>query len=175
MTTEPRKAMLHHAAELITGDRNKTYGTPTQNFTDTAKIWSVQLRHMLKDGVEITPALVSQLMMSLKLCRLIASPTADTYIDIAGYAGCGYEVEGFGAGSTDEAYAAAFPTGSLHEETVDFGDPEPRRDTTWKDIDGDVWRWYGSEIGWQVSAVESGDGTTWETIPEIYFPMVRVA
>jgi hypothetical protein len=89
----PREELLDEAKRLITGDRNLSYGKPTQNFTDTAKIWTVQLRHKLKDDVVITPGEVAALVIGLKLARIVASPKRDNWADIAGYAGCGYEAD----------------------------------------------------------------------------------
>lgn len=89
----PREDVLFEAAELIVGDRNKTYGSPTENFQDTADVWNVILRPKLKDGEKITPGEVASLMIALKLVRQIAQPKRDNWVDIAGYAGCGHEVD----------------------------------------------------------------------------------
>jgi hypothetical protein len=89
--SEPRKEVLLEAADLITGDRNKTYGSPTQNFTDTARIWSALLRPKLTE--DIAPGEVAMLMVALKLARMVAQPKRDNWVDIAGYAGCGYEAD----------------------------------------------------------------------------------
>lgn len=88
-----RESVLREASELITGDRNQTYGSPTQNFQDTADVWNVLLRDKLKDGEKITPGQVASLMVALKLVRQIAQPKRDNWVDIAGYAGCGNEVD----------------------------------------------------------------------------------
>jgi uncharacterized protein DUF6378 len=90
----PRVTLLNEAAQLITGDRNKSYGSPTQNFQNTADLWNVQFAHLLRDGAKFEAAHVSQAMMQLKLARMIAQPKRDNYLDIAGYAACGWEAEG---------------------------------------------------------------------------------
>lgn len=87
----PRAAVLIEAATLITGDRNKTYGSPTQNFQNTADIWTVLLSHKLKDGERFTATEVGTFMVALKLARTIAQPKRDNFVDIAGYAGCAWE------------------------------------------------------------------------------------
>lgn len=87
----PRASVLREAESLITGDRNKAYGSPTQNFTNTAEIWTALLRHKLKDGETIAPAEVASLMIGLKLARTVGEPKRDNWVDMAGYAGCGYE------------------------------------------------------------------------------------
>lgn len=89
----PRSELLTEAAALINGDRNKTYGSPTQNFSDTAAVWSVLLRHKLVEGARIEPGEVAQLMIALKLARMTAQPKRDNWADVAGYAGCGFEVD----------------------------------------------------------------------------------
>jgi hypothetical protein len=87
----PRAALLREAERLITGDRNLSYGPPTQNFTNTADIWTVQLRHKLQPGAVIEPHEVAALVIGLKLARIQAQPKRDNWTDIAGYAGCGWE------------------------------------------------------------------------------------
>ena len=84
----PRVEALREAARIISGERNKQYGGPEENFTRTAKIWSVILGH------EITNEQVAMMMVGLKVARFANNSgfQPDTWIDIAGYAGCGYEV-----------------------------------------------------------------------------------
>lgn len=92
-TVPPRQEILEEAAGLITGDRNQTYGSPTQNFTDTAMMWTVILRGKLKPDTHIDPGEVASMMVALKLCRQVAQKKRDNWTDIAGYAGCGYEAD----------------------------------------------------------------------------------
>lgn len=89
----PRADILREAETLITGDRNKSYGSPTQNFQNTADLWNVQFGHMLKDGQAFTATHVAQAMAQLKLARMIASPKRDNWADLVGYAACGYECD----------------------------------------------------------------------------------
>ena len=89
----PRASILREAESLITGDRNKAYGSPTQNFTNTAEIWTALLRHKLRAGEQIEPAEVASLMVGLKLARTVGQPKRDNWVDMAGYAGCGYEAQ----------------------------------------------------------------------------------
>lgn len=91
MTEPPRVTILTEAAELITGDRNKTYGSPTENFANTAALWNVQIGHKL--NIPLTAADVAQLMVQLKMARMIAQPKRDNYVDAAGYLACGWECE----------------------------------------------------------------------------------
>lgn len=84
----PRVEALREAAKIISGDRDIQYGGPEENFTRIAKIWSVII------GVDITSEDVAMMMVGLKVARYASKSgfQADTWIDIAGYAGCGYEV-----------------------------------------------------------------------------------
>lgn len=83
-----RVEALREAARIIAGDRDVQYGGPEENFDRIAKIWSVIL------GINITQEDVGMLMVGLKIARYAnkAGFQPDTWIDIAGYAGCGYEV-----------------------------------------------------------------------------------
>jgi len=89
----PRAKALREAEKLITGDRNKSYGSPTQNFQNTADLWNVQFRHKLAPGEQFTPSDVAQAMVQLKMARMIAGKKRDNWIDVIGYAGCGVECD----------------------------------------------------------------------------------
>ena len=83
-----RVEALREAAKIISSDRNKQYGPTEDNFDRTAKIWSVIL------GIPISNEDVAMMMVGLKVARYASKSgyQPDTWIDIAGYAGCGYEV-----------------------------------------------------------------------------------
>lgn len=87
----PRAEVLREAETLITGDRNHTYGTPTQNFTNIAALWNVQFAHLLKDDAEFTATDVALAQIHVKMGRMVAQPKRDNFVDIAGYSACGYE------------------------------------------------------------------------------------
>ena len=84
----PRIEALRAAAAITTGDRDKQYCGPEENFERISKVWSVIL------GVPITREDVAMMMVGLKVARYASKSgfQPDTWIDIAGYAGCGYEV-----------------------------------------------------------------------------------
>jgi hypothetical protein len=92
-TLPPRSQALMVAADLIDGDRNVSYGTPTQNFSNIAAYWNIQFGHLLKDGVRFAASHVAQANILQKMARMIAKPSPDNWIDVAGYAGCGYECD----------------------------------------------------------------------------------
>lgn len=84
----PRVEALREAARLIDSERNVAYGPPTENFARIAAIWSVIL------GITVTSEDVAMCMAGVKMARYAAHVGfyPDTWVDIAGYAGCGYEV-----------------------------------------------------------------------------------
>jgi len=85
--TEREKA-LASAAKYISGQRDKQYGGPEENFARIAKIWGVLFER------EFTSEDVAMAMIAVKIGRHAANSgfQSDTWIDIAGYAACGYEV-----------------------------------------------------------------------------------
>lgn len=88
VVVEPRVEALREAARLISSERNKQYGSPVDNFSRIAKIWSVIL------NTEVSSEDVAMCMVGLKMARYASKSgyQPDTWIDVAGYAGCGYEV-----------------------------------------------------------------------------------
>jgi hypothetical protein len=83
----PREEALCTAADLIAGNRDKQYGGPEENFNRIARIWTVLF------GRPFSESDVAAAMIAVKMARLVNGGfQADTWIDIAGYAGCGYEV-----------------------------------------------------------------------------------
>lgn len=84
----PRVEALREAARLIHSERNVHYGPPTENFDRIARLWSVVL------GIDVTSEDVAMCMVAVKMARYASKSgfQPDTWIDIAGYAGCGYEV-----------------------------------------------------------------------------------
>lgn len=84
----PRVEALREAARLINSERNKQYGPPSENFDRIARLWSVIL------GMDVTMEDVAMCMVALKMARYASKSgyQPDTWIDIAGYAGCGFEV-----------------------------------------------------------------------------------
>lgn len=86
-----RVETLREAANLITGERQTNYGSPEVNFQRIANYWNTYLGDKLSEGSSLSPRNVADLMTLLKIARLSASPTADTYVDMAGYAGIASE------------------------------------------------------------------------------------
>lgn len=76
------------AAELVSGDREKTHGDKAVNFGNIARLWNAWLVN--KDGPRghlLTGADVADLMELLKIARRASGEfNADDFIDAAGYA-----------------------------------------------------------------------------------------
>lgn len=92
----PRVSALNEAKALITGDRNNAYGPPTQDFKRTANMASGfgfrVVPHEGAEPVELSPHHVAIFLILLKMSRLAWTPgKRDSWVDTAGYAGCGYE------------------------------------------------------------------------------------
>lgn len=85
-----RGDVLDEAKTLITGDRNNQYGPPTQDFDRTAAMASAFGFQV--DGKPLQGHHVAIFMMLLKTSRLAWTPDKrDSWVDAAGYAGCGAE------------------------------------------------------------------------------------
>lgn len=83
-----RETALALAAQYTTGARDAQYGGPSANFSKIAAIWTVLFdRKFTKEDVATA-------MIAVKIARLSSDFgfQSDTWIDIAGYAACGYEV-----------------------------------------------------------------------------------
>lgn len=81
--------ILQEADRLTSGDRNKAYGAPLDDYTCTAALFTALLQHAgkLKQNETIEPELAQVLMIAVKLSRLSGNLThRDSLVDIAGYA-----------------------------------------------------------------------------------------
>ena len=72
----------------MTGVQTCALPISEENFDRIAKIWSVIL------GTSVTSEDVAMMMIGLKVARYASKSgfQPDTWVDVAGYAGCGYEV-----------------------------------------------------------------------------------
>lgn len=91
----PRASALNEARDLITGDRNNQYGPPTQDFDRTAKLLNA-LGYVRLDAEgaihDILSSDVALIIAQVKVSRLMHSrDKRDSWVDLAGYAACGYE------------------------------------------------------------------------------------
>ena len=92
-----RAAVLEKARTCVCGEREEDYGSPEDSFGCIAELWEAYLRAacIAPDAtVAVTPTDVAMLMALLKIARVGTSfvgGTADSFVDLAGYAACGAE------------------------------------------------------------------------------------
>lgn len=92
-----RAAVLEKARACVCGEREEDYGSPEDSFGCIAELWEAYLRAacIAPDAVvRVTPTDVAMLMALLKIARVGTSfvgGTADSFVDLAGYAACGAE------------------------------------------------------------------------------------
>jgi hypothetical protein len=87
-----RKKILEKALQLVTGDREKTHGSPHKLYAQTAKYWNIYLYG--KSGEPLDSHDVTQLAILQKIARSQnGSTNIDDYVDTAGYASLSYELK----------------------------------------------------------------------------------
>lgn len=88
-TPTTRAEILDAAKAIVTGDREKQYGSPEDNFGIIARLWSTYAGH------SFTPVDVAMMMTLLKVARIKTGHyKADSYIDACGYLACAAEIAG---------------------------------------------------------------------------------
>jgi hypothetical protein len=128
MTTNPRSNLLRLADHFVNGDRNAQYGDPNADFSRTAAYWNTHLngvferkllthlkRYPMPPGSTVAEIIediqvnvledlldswdVAIFIDLVKTSRLAWSPDkADSWVDKAGYAACGYDCAVSGSG-----------------------------------------------------------------------------
>lgn len=93
-----REEILAAAQKCVCGDREQDYGTPETSFRMIAALWEPYLRQKCVSpdaDVTINAEDVAALMGLFKIARIATGHgKADNWIDLAGYAACGGEIEG---------------------------------------------------------------------------------
>lgn len=90
--TMTRSDILEQAKTCVSGDRDRDYGSPENSFEMIAKLWSIYLQ--LDPMTVIEPRDVAAMLALLKIARISSGVyKADNWIDLAGYAACGGEIE----------------------------------------------------------------------------------
>lgn len=87
-----RQQILESALQCVNGDRQQDYGSPEQNFLSIANMWNT---YILSTGHKFLDAKdVAAMLALLKIIRIASGHAkADNWIDLAGYAACGGEIE----------------------------------------------------------------------------------
>lgn len=96
-----RESILDAAKRCVCGDREQDYGSPENNFRTIASMWNSYLcgaglmeNHDPTVWKGIKPKDVAAMLALLKIARIASGHAkADNWIDLAGYAACGGELE----------------------------------------------------------------------------------
>lgn len=96
-----RSEILDTAKKCVCGDREQDYGSPEKSFDAIASMWTSYLyaAGLMENGdptvwKRITPKDVAAMMVLFKMARIATGRfKEDSWIDAAGYAACGGEVE----------------------------------------------------------------------------------
>ena len=101
MPDTSRKGILEAARRCVCGDRDEDYGSPEDSFETIGLLWGAYLKASYPDQLKtfprngIEPKDVAAMMALLKIARVAAGHgKADNWVDLAGYAACGGEIEG---------------------------------------------------------------------------------
>lgn len=89
-----REALLEMACRIVSGDRDRQYGSPEDSFWAIAHYWTVYLQQVghLPEHRELTAEDTAIMMILLKVARQAGRGKLDNWVDIAGYAACGAEI-----------------------------------------------------------------------------------
>lgn len=90
-----REKILDAAKRGVCGDREEDYGSPEQNFQTIANLWADYLQGRGVNIDFLEPHDVAAMLSLLKIARISSGHgKADNWVDLAGYAACGGELEG---------------------------------------------------------------------------------
>ena len=94
-----RTEILDAAKRCICGDREQDYGSPENSFQIIADLWNAYLRNSANaetwDGIDAKD--VAAMLALLKIARIASGHAKeDNWVDLAGYAACGGEIESEG-------------------------------------------------------------------------------
>lgn len=95
-TTAGKRTCLGKAMNAVCGDRHLNYGSAEDNFARIAELWNAWWK--IRQPGPFTSVDVAILMDLVKTARIAnAASHADSWVDKAGYAACGFSVSGAGA------------------------------------------------------------------------------
>jgi hypothetical protein len=94
MAKKKRELVTEAAHRAVARDRNAHYGEPADDFRCTAGLWQAYLDRIVQTRGELRIETwdIAAMISLVKISRLAESPTSmDHWVDIAGYAACGWE------------------------------------------------------------------------------------
>lgn len=90
-----RKSILDQAMKCISGERAQDYGTPEHSLTTIGRLWAGYINGKFATNIDISGADASAMMVLFKMARVATGHNKeDNWVDAAGYAACGGELEG---------------------------------------------------------------------------------
>ena len=88
-----KSEILKTAENIVNGDREKQYGKAEDNFNTIANLWADYLSVKV-EPTDIEPKDVAAMLALLKISRIATGHAKeDNWVDLAGYAACGGEIE----------------------------------------------------------------------------------
>lgn len=91
-----RAEILAAAERCVCGDREQDYGSPENNFRTIANLW-IDYLAAKDEPLAIEAKDVAVMLALLKIARIASGHAKeDNWVDLAGYAACGGEIEGGG-------------------------------------------------------------------------------
>ena len=91
--TMTRKEILDTALNCVNGERDRQYGSPENNFEIISKLWNTYLDAACYE-TPIEPKDVAAMLALLKIARIATGAIKeDNWVDLAGYAACGGEIQ----------------------------------------------------------------------------------
>lgn len=99
MRAMTREEILAAAKQCVCGDREQDYGSPEANFGMISDLWGLYLQKSCVRGDDAVVCInsedVAAMMCLFKIAHIATGHgKADNWIDLAGYAACGGELEG---------------------------------------------------------------------------------
>ena len=92
-----RTEILEAAQRCVCGDREQDYGSPEDSFATIARLWNAYEKgraDICVAGNPYNPKDVAVMMALVKVARIASGHAKeDNWIDLAGYAACGGEIE----------------------------------------------------------------------------------
>ena len=91
-----RSEILDAAKACVCGDREQDYGKPENSFGVITDLWNAYLYNVGRQATwpAITAKDVAVMLALLKIARIATGHAkADNWVDLAGYAACGGEIE----------------------------------------------------------------------------------
>ena len=89
-----RATILDTAKKCVVGDRQDDYGSPENSFAAISQGWRVYIKAKFNIDVPLQAVDTAAMMAVFKIARVATGHgKSDNWIDLAGYAACGGEIE----------------------------------------------------------------------------------